>query len=605
MSQSNGLAAHAERLKAAGRHGDTQLAHLSPAEAAILDWAQGGRSINPETGLPEYFKLKSVLKGVAKAAGALAGAYFGGPAGAAAGAGLTSVLLGDNTKDALATGLLSGLGAYGAQQSGLGDMIGGGLGSGTNLLGQAAESGKGGIDITTASATGGGGKGLSAMLPLLGIAGAAMSGKTKTAKVPKDKPDTSRVPEYEPLDRTQIAYGGDPYSYGQFGPEWQSFDEVNPALQPLAMAAGGQVGRGGGGAAGGHGNTRGNEHDAAMGGSDRGGGGRKSGEPPHARTSGQTAGLANRGSLEGSEGFGAGDRVIDRNVRGAGSFLSQDGTGTLGGIPNKHIQEGISAFDDYKNRSGLWDVLDTLAGPLVNVVKPQWDKIGTYAGGTFHTGTSVPGVIGSIGGAFAGVPLIGGMAGQWAGDKLGIPDVLHGGYDSIPDWAKNNVEGGIHGPQGGTGNADGRTRFHSSPNPNVVKAPLQLPPTAAAPGADGADRPGRAFHPLGDPYSYGQFGPEHQFFTGTIQPDEINMAGGGDVRGPGGGQDDRIPAMLSNGEFVVDAATVAALGGGSTDEGVRRLETMRRNVRKHSRSAAPSSIPPSPKSITAYMRRAA
>ena len=36
-----------------------------------------------------------------------------------------------------------------------------------------------------------------------------------------------------------------------------------------------------------------------------------------------------------------------------------------------------------------------------------------------------------------------------------------------------------------------------------------------------------------------------------------NFADGGDVRGPGGPREDLIPAMLSNGEFVVNAKSAA------------------------------------------------
>lgn len=43
------------------------------------------------------------------------------------------------------------------------------------------------------------------------------------------------------------------------------------------------------------------------------------------------------------------------------------------------------------------------------------------------------------------------------------------------------------------------------------------------------------------------------------------LAEGGPVRGPGGPTDDRVPAMLSNGEYVVKAASTAKLGVGQLD----------------------------------------
>lgn len=53
------------------------------------------------------------------------------------------------------------------------------------------------------------------------------------------------------------------------------------------------------------------------------------------------------------------------------------------------------------------------------------------------------------------------------------------------------------------------------------------------------------------------------------------------VRGPGSGRSDDIPARLSDGEYVFDAETVALLGDGSTDEGARRLDALRRKLRMH------------------------
>lgn len=58
-------------------------------------------------------------------------------------------------------------------------------------------------------------------------------------------------------------------------------------------------------------------------------------------------------------------------------------------------------------------------------------------------------------------------------------------------------------------------------------------------------------------------------------------AAGRYVKGPGTGRSDDIPARLSDGEYVIDAETVALLGDGSGDAGAKRLDEMRRNLRKH------------------------
>jgi hypothetical protein len=53
------------------------------------------------------------------------------------------------------------------------------------------------------------------------------------------------------------------------------------------------------------------------------------------------------------------------------------------------------------------------------------------------------------------------------------------------------------------------------------------------------------------------------------------------VDGVGTGRSDEIPALLSDGEYVIDAETVAMLGDGSSKAGAKRLDDFRVKVRKH------------------------
>lgn len=81
--------------------------------------------------------------------------------------------------------------------------------------------------------------------------------------------------------------------------------------------------------------------------------------------------------------------------------------------------------------------------------------------------------------------------------------------------------------------------------------------------------------------------------------DELAAAGGGLLDGPGTGQSDEIeattpsgrPVLLSDGEYVIDAPTVAALGDGSTNAGARRLDALRKQIREgaygHDKQAKP------------------
>lgn len=74
--------------------------------------------------------------------------------------------------------------------------------------------------------------------------------------------------------------------------------------------------------------------------------------------------------------------------------------------------------------------------------------------------------------------------------------------------------------------------------------------------------------------------PEQSFFN-YVPQNVQGYADGGDVRGPGTGRSDSIPAALSDGEYVMDAETVALLGDGSTDAGADMLDQFRINIRKH------------------------
>lgn len=56
----------ARAMASMGRQGDTMLAHITPQEAMMLKRMGGSGSINPYTGLPEFF-LKGLFKGVKKA----------------------------------------------------------------------------------------------------------------------------------------------------------------------------------------------------------------------------------------------------------------------------------------------------------------------------------------------------------------------------------------------------------------------------------------------------------------------------------------------------------------------------------------------------------
>lgn len=78
------------------------------------------------------------------------------------------------------------------------------------------------------------------------------------------------------------------------------------------------------------------------------------------------------------------------------------------------------------------------------------------------------------------------------------------------------------------------------------------------------------------------------------------------VRGGGTGRSDEINAKLSDGEYVIDAETVAMLGDGSSKAGAQRLDQMRESVRQHKGKAlSKGKFSPDAKSPLTYLKGAA
>jgi len=113
--------------------------------------------------------------------------------------------------------------------------------------------------------------------------------------------------------------------------------------------------------------------------------------------------------------------------------------------------------------------------------------------------------------------------------------------------------------------------------PNALPGPAgEVTPAAAPPGPGG--RPG-------GPRQW-QVGPGGGAMAQMMRDLQAQGAapgfqGGGYARGAGSGRDDTIEALLSDGEYVMDAETVSLLGDGSNDAGAARLDEMREELRRH------------------------
>lgn len=110
---------YAEELAREGRFGDTMLAHISPEEARMLEAMGGAGTINPQTGLPEYFSWKKLFKKAGPLLG-IAASLFGGPLAGALVGGISGGFSGPGGKFNWKRGLLTGIASYGLGQLGKG-----------------------------------------------------------------------------------------------------------------------------------------------------------------------------------------------------------------------------------------------------------------------------------------------------------------------------------------------------------------------------------------------------------------------------------------------------------------------------------------------------
>lgn len=179
-----GLHDEAMAVRQAGRNGDGHLVHVNDEEFAEMVAEYGEPTINPETGMPEFFlgKLGKILKKVAPIAvsfipgiGPVAGAALGAGLGALNGGGIKGALMG------AATGAL-GAGGAGGMGAKLGSNIGG------KILGQTASAAaKNALGQAVISGTLGG---VSGRDPLSSALGGAMQGYLMTPRTSATAPTT-------------------------------------------------------------------------------------------------------------------------------------------------------------------------------------------------------------------------------------------------------------------------------------------------------------------------------------------------------------------------------------------------------------------------------
>ena len=97
---------------------------------------------------------------------------------------------------------------------------------------------------------------------------------------------------------------------------------------------------------------------------------------------------------------------------------------------------------------------------------------------------------------------------------------------------------------------------------------------------------------------------EHPHYDGTpaFRTGGLDGLGGKYVEGKGDGTSDDITAMLANGEYVLSADVVSALGNGSNKAGAKELDGMVQAIRERARSSPADKLPPDAKAPLEYIR---
>ena len=548
-----GLAQAAEALRQQGRNGDTMLAHINPQEAALLKRMGGSGTINPATGLPEYFKntVKVVTRAVTGAVKAVGGAVKS-VVGAA-----NKILGPELTMIALTVGgfMIGGpaLAPYMGSFAGLAGAAGAALGSAVGTYG----SGGSFKDVLLNSATAfvGGAYGP--------YAGAAAGGASTLARGGSFK---------DALKTAAISAGTSALIQG-----------LTPSANP-------------------------------------------DGSAPMGTDLSRTGGIDANGNFVPSDG-----------VATPGSVSGVNPSGT--GAPAVLTTPAVSANAPTGDVSSPFDLRGSNAPPPVSPPSsvanqglrsldyqiPKIDLSVAPSAAPASAGISAAPAgqmtLGQIGSNIAQGNL--GQAvsntGTWMNQNKLITGALAlgatgamGGFEPEQPPPPNLVE---RTPEGRM--ATGETYIARDPNRYIVQ---NLPGVNYTPegGINYGNLPtsvnGQPFNPVAPTMAYGSnqprvvnnpyvFGQTYNFLPGNNQPRALAMGGPvypsgtgimalskggnaqyprrtGQIQGPGTETSDDIPAMLSDGEFVVTAKAVRGVGNGSRREGAKKLYRMMHAMEK-------------------------
>jgi hypothetical protein len=510
-------------LASQGRLGDTMLAHISPEEAALLKARGGAGTLNPETGLPQYFSLKKLIGAVLPIALAFIAPGIGTAIGAALGAsGTAAAMVGQAVIGGVSAGISGGNVLQGAVLGGLGGGLGSTVGGAASEalglgLGQTAQQVLGGALVggATGALTGQGfGRGA-----LMGAAGAGLGAATQG---------------------------------------------VGSGALGVGIGAGGQM--------------AGNMLAAGY-------------KPKEALAGGALAGLA------------------------AGLTSGPAGSGMRAPKPSDLALEGLRAPADYSLTPGSpvgAEVSDLAsrygAEPAGPGIKMPGAQQATGEGMVAGPGAKLPGTVGdSIGRAptagmsplktLGTLSMLSSLTGAPPAAQQAIQTLTprQQEYFTRPsirwDWDRMQSDASTRNMS--------LAQFMSVYWPQVTSGAYNTTPAPAPASAPAAPAAPAQQQPPDQGGGYARGGYARGMATGGLGTVARLMRGGGT------GRDDTIPARLSDGEYVMDAETVAMLGDGSTRAGAQKLDRMREELRRHKgRALSRGKFSPNARSPLAYLKGA-
>lgn len=535
-----GLSVAARRAMTGGRGGDSELVHVNRREAEMLRRAGGAGTINPNTGLREYrLRLGRILAAVAPVALSFIAPGIGTAIGGA-----------------ISSGLGLGLTAGGIGQSILGSAA---IGAGLGALGGG---GRGALQGAAMGAIGGGlggelGRFVGLEGPMAGILGTSALGAGLAGA-------TGRNPLSGAL-RGALGAG--------VGELAGAFGEQVTGMGPGATQTG--LGRGI--------SAAGRSFGTALAGGM---------DPRAAAVAGGLAGLA-AGMIppRPSEAVVSGMQNLQGEVPLATPVQQPDGTlapapGSRGVMP-----DGRPGVYQMNPQTGMVNLVPVPGNYAFNQQTNQIE---------FQPQQQQPGVMEAIRTAIglpAAAPTTGAATGTAAGQQQGgLGGLLSGNMAPLL--------------LGGAALAAGQ--FGGSQQQQTPAAVRNLTPTQQ----EYINRPGFSWdwnkmqrEAAANNVSLDQFIATNWPRVVSGEFNVQRMAQGGlsmvsrFVRGGGTGRSDEIPAKLSDGEYVIDAETVAMLGDGSSKAGAQRLDEMREKIRQHKgKTLAKGKFSPNAKSPLTYLK---